>query len=252
MNIDLQKKTILITGSSGHIGSYLSLHLPEYLSKQYNIVLTDIYNKTSNKNFPFMKADISNVNSIKKVFEKYKVDIIIHLAANCSKKTPWEDLLPNNIIGIYNIFEIASQFKCERVIFASSINAVNNYPEGYTIKTTDLPNPKSLYGATKVWGEAIAKLYSTEKNLSSICIRFGRVVDKEDKRINSKNKGEEPFPASDRLITYEDVAQLVTKCVLAPKSIKFFIAHGLSDNKKKRLDISKTKKILKYKPKYRF
>lgn len=246
-------KTILITGANGNIGSYLSTHLQDYLRKEYNIILTDITQTSESKSSPsFIKADISNIDSLRKVFIKYKIDIVIHLAGKCSKNTPWKELLPNNIIGLYNVFEITAEFKCERIIFASSINAVNNYPEGKTIKTIDLPNPKSLYGATKVWGEAIAKLYSTERSLSAICIRFGRVVNKDDKRINSKNKSEEPFPASDRLIEFADATQLIAKCIEAPKSLKFFIAHGLSNNKKKRLEIGDTKRIIKYKPKYSF
>jgi UDP-glucose 4-epimerase len=243
------KKKILITGSSGFVGSNTIFILPNYLEKKYNFILTDIVKpKFSYKNYQFMKADISKMNSIKKVFRKYNPDIVVHLAANQSKKTSFEKLLPNNIIGTYNIFELSHKFNCERVVFSSSLNAVNNYPEGIIIKDDFLPNPKSLYGATKIWGEALARLYSVEKNISSICIRFGKVVDKNVGRINTKQKEEEIFNPINRLITFEDSAQLIAKSIEAPRFLKFFIAHGISDNKKKRLSLKKTKKILNYKP----
>ncbi len=242
------KKTILITGANGNLGTFMATHLHEYLKNKYKLILTDIKLLEYKTNNIFIKADISKIKSLEHIFDKYKINIVLHLAGNNSKETPWKQLLPNNVVGMYNIFQIASKFKCDRVVWSSSINSVNNYPEGITIKDNFLPHPKSLYGSTKVFGEAIAKLYATEHDLSCVCIRFGRVVDRNDERISLKHKKEEPFPSCDRLITFEDATQLVAKSIEAKKLLKFFIAHGLSDNKEKRLDIKETKRVLGYKP----
>lgn len=234
---------ILITGATGNLGSYMA----KELHGKYKLILTDIkVPKHKPKNF--VKANLTNFNAIKKLCKG--VDVVLHFGASCSKKTPWEELLPNNIIGTQNVFESAYQAGCKRVIFASSINAVNAYPEGKQIPKEALPRPANLYGATKVFGEALCSYYSDIKGLSVLCLRFGRITRKDELRMKVGHEGEEPFPSCDRLIIYEDASQLIKKCITAPKKLKLGIFNALSGNKKKRLDISETKKVLGYKPKY--
>ncbi len=234
---------ILITGVAGNLGSYMS----KDLEKKYNLVLTDI--KTpKQKPENFIKTNLCDFNAVKKLCKN--VDVVLHFAASCSKESPWEELLPNNIVSTRNIFEAAYMAGCKRVIFASSINAVNGYPEGKQIPLNALPKPANLYGATKIFGETLGNYYSAKKNLSVICLRFGRIVNKNDLRINIKNKKENPFPSCDRLIIYEDASQLIQKCISASMKIQFGIFNALSENRIKRLNIYETKKVLGYKPKY--
>lgn len=234
---------ILITGASGNLGSYVA----KELGHKYELILTDIIvPKQKSKNFK--KVNLADFNAMKKLFRG--VDVVLHFGASCSKNTPWEDLLSNNILGTRNVFEAAYQNGCKRVVFASSINAVNGYSEGKQIPFDALPKPPNSYGATKVFGEALGSYYSDEKNLSVLCLRFGRIVDKNDKRIKLENKDEEPFPKCDRFIIFEDALQIIQKCIVAPKKVKFGIFNALSDNREKRLDILSSKKILKYKPEY--
>ncbi len=234
---------ILITGAAGRLGSYMAKNL----QGEHELVLTDIKSpkqKTAN----FIKADLADFNAMKKLCKG--VDIVLHFGGSCDKETPWEELLPNNVIGSRNVFEAAAEAGCARVIFASSINAVDGYAKGMNIPATALPKPPNLYGAAKVFAEAMGSYYADKRNLSVICLRFGWIADKDDKRIQTINRGEFPVPSCDRVIIFEDAAQLIQKAITAPKKIKFGIFNALSDNTNKRLDISQTEKILGYKPEY--
>lgn len=235
---------ILITGAAGRLGSYMA----GVLEKKHDLILTDMRLPKEISKHKFVEANLTDFKTVKKLCKD--VDIVLHFAASAHKETPWEELLPNNIIGTRNVFEAASESNCKRVVFASSINAVNAYPEGKMIPSNIFPRPANIYGATKVWGEALASFYSDKKKLSILCIRFGRITEKDDSRIHKDYIGEKPFPSSDRIITYEDTAQLIEKCIHAPKKVKWGIFSGISDNKKKRLDISEAKKVLKYAPQY--
>lgn len=212
------KKTILITGSNGRIGRFLSLNLAKHLTNEYQFVFLDI-RSTKNNLEPFVKCDISNIQALRKVFIKHKIDFIIHLAAKSSKTTPWKSLVPNNIIGAFNIFQVASEFKCQRIIYASSFNAVDGDEKGTEKISNEIINPKNLYGATKGFGEIIAKLYSNSHKLSSIVIRLGKVINEKSKSVNQNRN---------RIIFYDDVAKLVAKSIEAPDTLKFFIVTGLN------------------------
>ena len=106
-------KTILVTGALGSIGSYLMLHLTEYLRKRYKIIFTDLYKpqkKSLDENF--IVSDLSSVSQVRKIFNENDIDVVIHLAAQSSKMTHWKDLLPSNIIMPYNIFQVAAENQC--------------------------------------------------------------------------------------------------------------------------------------------
>ena len=139
----VQKERVLITGASGKIGQLLVRHLKD----RYDLVLTDILEPSEHFNFPFTKADISNLEDISPLFEN--IDTVIHLAADYRREAPWESVLPNNVIGTYNAFEAAHQAGCKKMIYASSINSVDGYADGIQIHTTMPVAPLNLYGAGK-------------------------------------------------------------------------------------------------------
>ena len=104
----------------------------------------------------------------------------------------WEAVLRHNIIGTYNVFEASRETGVKRVVFASSGATVSGIEsdkpysdlvagryEGLTswpILTHLSPlRPSGLYGASKVWGEALGRHYADAHGLSVICVRIGRV-----------------------------------------------------------------------------
>jgi nucleoside-diphosphate-sugar epimerase len=230
------KRKVLLTGAAGRIGSFLTAHLAD----RYDFVLTDVRAPENTHGFPFTQANITELEAMLALCQG--IDTVVHLAADPRMQAPWDSLLPNNIIGLYNVFEAAQQAGCRRVIFASSVNAAFGYPKDVQVRT-DMPvRPLNLYGASKAWGEAVACFYADQKNLSAICLRFGWVVDRNSDWIRPDH------PYLDIALTYQDLAKLVAASIEAPAELHFGIFHGVSNNRWKRLDISDARKLLGYEP----
>jgi nucleoside-diphosphate-sugar epimerase len=203
-------------------------------------VLTDIRESVDTYGFPFRQADLANFGAIRPLCDN--MHTIIHLGADPRMQAPWETLLPSNIIGLYNVLQAAYEADCQRVIFASSINAVSGYPPEIQVRP-DMPvRPANLYGASKAWGEAAALFYAEQLGLSCFCLRLGWVVPGNSEQIRPGHA------MLDIVLTYEDLVRLITACLSAPASIHFGIFHALSNNRRNRLDISETRRILGYEP----
>lgn len=228
--------TVLITGAAGRIGSYLTAAWRE----RYQLVLTDVKEPEETYGFPFVAADLSDFDGIRPLCEG--VDTVVHLGADPRMQAPWESLLPNNVIAVRNVFEAAHQAGCSRVVFASSINAVYGYPEDRQVHTSMPVRPPNLYGATKVWGEAVACYYADQLGLSAVCLRYGGVTPHDHPRISFDNSN------LDIIITMRDLEKLTRGAVDAPADLRFGIYHGVSNNRYKRLDISDARRDLGYVP----
>ena len=90
-------RRILVTGAEGVIGTAVREHL-EGRYELTSLTLTE-------QEFPSHVADISDLDAIRPAFEG--VDAVVHLAASAELETPWDDVLRNNIVGTYNVFEAA-------------------------------------------------------------------------------------------------------------------------------------------------
>ncbi|MFN8490705.1 MAG: NAD(P)-dependent oxidoreductase [Caldilineaceae bacterium] len=236
------KRKILITGAAGRIGSFLT----EQWRARYDLVLTDVRAPQNTFGFPFTQANLTEMDKMQQLCQG--IDTVVHLGADPSMEAPWESLLPNNIIGLYNVFEAAAQAKVRRVIFASSVNAVLGYPEDQQINTQMPVYPINLYGATKCWGEAVARVYAHAKKFSAHCLRFGAVsyrpgVDPAyDARYNLHAQ------YFDLILTMEDLTKLVTASVEAADDLWFGVFHGVSNNRWKRMDLTDTRALIGYEP----
>lgn len=227
---------MLLTGAAGHIGGLIIAHLADH----YDWILTDLKRPADTRGFPFVPADITDLTALHPLCKD--AETIVHLAAMSNPDAAWQDLLQPNIVGVYNLFQAASEAGCRRIIFVSSLHAVDGYPRDIQIRA-DMPiSPISLYGATKAWGEAVAAFYALQKNLPTICLRIGWVMPRNDRRI---------VPGAPQLgfvLTQEDLIRLITASIDAPDDLRFGIFHGISNNHWKRLDISNARELLKYEP----
>lgn len=237
-------KKVLFLGATGKIGSDLLDEYKNHYKKYYDLILGIHKHKKFKKTdkhigFKTVKIDILNIKSLKKAMKG--IDIVVNLAAISDPKAKFEDLIKPNIIGCYNVFEAARKAKCEKVIFASSVHAVKGYPLSYQVKPNNPTKPITLYGASKIFGESLCHIFS--QYYSCIAIRIGAYVSNneiEHACLTRKNY--------DYVITQKDLAQLIHKCIMARK-IKFAILNGISNNRKKFMDLSLTKKLIGYKPK---
>jgi hypothetical protein len=231
------KRRVLITGAAGRIGSFILNQLKD----SYDFVLTDIRAPAETHGFPFTQANLTDYDAMLGLCQG--VETVIHLAAVISTRATWDQLLPNNIIGVHNIYQAAHEAGCRRVIFASTINVLSGYPdEKINIRVDEPIRPGNLYGASKAWGEAAGSVFADTKGLSVLCLRFGWVTPRDPDGIRQHPE------MWNMTITLPDVTQLVHRCIEAPDSLKFGVFNALSNNRELKLDISTTRELLGYVP----
>ena len=179
-------KKILITGSSGFIGFSLTLRL---LKKGYTILGYDSMNnyydiklkKSRNqilkkfKNFNFVKGELENQKKLNKYALKFKPQIIIHLAAQAgvrySLNVP-RKYLSSNIIGTFNVIEIAHKIKVKHLLIASSSSVYGSNKESVFKEINKTDSQLSIYAATKKSTESIAHSYSALWKLPITMLRL--------------------------------------------------------------------------------
>lgn len=236
------KRKLLITGAAGRIGSFLTNQWKD----RYDLVLTDVRAPKETFGFPFTPANLTEMDKIQALCQG--IDTVIHLGADPSMEAAWESLLPNNIIGTYNVFEAAAQAGVRRVVYASSVNAVFGYPVDQQVHTSMPVYPINLYGATKCWGEAAARVYAHLKKFSAICLRFGAVSYRPGTDPEYNGRYTPDYEYLDIILTMEDLTKLVTASVEAADDLWYGVFQGVSNNRWKRLDITDARAIIGYEP----
>lgn len=225
-------KRILITGAAGKIGDALRTGL----RGSYPLLrLIDIASLgPDGANEEHCKADVRDIAQIENAMGG--IDCVVHLAG-VPEEAEWEHILPLNIEGCYNIFEAARRQRVKRVIFASSNHAVGFHRRERFIDNTAVPRPDTRYGVSKVFGEALGRLYADKYGLSVACLRIGtfRIPDR-------------PADARQLLtwISHRDTVQLFRRCIDHP-NYHFITVYGVSNNLRSRWDNSNVK-FLGYRP----
>lgn len=189
-NLNLSGKTIFITGMAGFIGSYLALEL---LKRENNIrivgidSITDYYDVSLKEerlrkleaytNCTFIKGNIADKALIEKIFNEYKPNIVVNLAAQAGVRysiTNPDAYVESNLIGFYNILEACrhSNPQVEHLVYASSSSVYGSNKKVPYSTDDKVDNPVSLYAATKKSNELIAHAYSKLYNIPSTGLRF--------------------------------------------------------------------------------
>ena len=229
-------KTILITGALGRIGSALVKYI-DALETGYDLRLADLEVEDERG----VQVNVTDLASCRLACEA--VDAVIHLAAVASPDASFEEILPTNIVGTYNIFQAASEAGVRRIVYASSAHVVAGYPLDVQVRT-DMPvRPRNLYGVSKAYGEALAAYFAYQKNIEAIAVRIGAFGYQHDwVQMSADDLGAWAEP--------KDLCALFIRCIEAEMAEgPFMIAHGISDNRFKRLDLSDTRGLLGYEPK---
>ncbi len=181
-------KTILITGSSGFIGSNLAKRILKD-DKDIKVVgldnMNDYYDVSIKKyrlndlkkfdNFIFIEGDLADKKLIESLFEKYHFDIVVNLAAQAGVRysiiNP-DAYISSNIIGFYNILEACRHNPVKHLVYASSSSVYgSNSKVPYSVDDK-VDNPVSLYAASKKSNELMAHAYSKLYNIPCTGLRF--------------------------------------------------------------------------------
>jgi len=179
-------RKILVTGAAGFIGFHLSDALLQRGDKVLGVDnLSDYYDVRmkrkrlsilkKNKEFKFVKLDISKYEALEKLIADERPDEIVHLAAQAGVRyslvNPWA-YASANYLGTLNIFEAAKRQKLERVIYASSSSVYGDNEKQPFSETDRTDTPISLYGATKRANELLAYSYYHLYGMDMIGLRF--------------------------------------------------------------------------------
>lgn len=187
-NIELNNKTILVTGAAGFIGSNLAKRLLNEVNNIRVIGLdnmNDYYdvnikhyrlNELSKfNNFIFIKGNLSDKELINKIFEEYKPEVVVNLAAQAGVRysiTNPDAYIESNLIGFYNILEACRHNPVEHLVYASSSSVYGSNKKVPYSTDDKVDNPVSLYAATKKSNELLAHAYSKLYNIPSTGLRF--------------------------------------------------------------------------------
>lgn len=186
--VNLEKKTILVTGAAGFIGANLVRRICEEspsstvigidnLNDYYDVTLKEYRLKELEKYppFVFIKGNIADKSLMFEIFEKYRPAVAVNLAAQAGVRysiTNPDAYVESNLIGFFNILEACRHYPVEHLVYASS-SSVYGSNQKVPYSTEDkVDNPVSLYAATKKSDELMAHAYSKLYNIPSTGLRF--------------------------------------------------------------------------------
>lgn len=188
-NVDLEGKTVLVTGAAGFIGSNLVKRLfRDY--KDIKVVgidsVTDYYDvnikyerlkeiESLNRDWTFVKASIADRDMVNDLFGKYHFSTVVNLAAQAGVRysiTNPDAYIESNLIGFYNILEACRHHEVEHLVYASSSSVYGSNKKVPYSTDDKVDNPVSLYAATKKSNELMAHAYSKLYNIPSTGLRF--------------------------------------------------------------------------------
>ncbi|WP_166297506.1 NAD-dependent epimerase/dehydratase family protein [Bradyrhizobium sp. 2S1] len=199
--------TVLLTGAAGKIG----LRLREFLRPPIRLRSTDILALDPPRDGEeTVRCDLSDPLAARSVVAG--VDAIVHMAG-IPREAPIEQIASANLIATYNVFAAAHAAGVKRVVFGSTNHVVGFYPVEQSVDASALPRPDTLYGASKVFGEAVARLFWDKHGIESVCIRIGSAL---DKPTNVRQLS--------TWVSYRDLGELVWRSLVAPRSRRH-VAH---------------------------
>jgi NAD+ dependent glucose-6-phosphate dehydrogenase len=232
-------RLVLLTGAAGRIGSNFFAEAADRYAFRLADSRIDTLTGAAARGHEVIALDVADLAACREACRA--VDTVVHLAADPSPAADfYGSLLDNNIKGTYNIFRAAKDQGCRRVVFASSVHAVAGYPLDVQPHADSPIRPINMYGVSKCFGEAVAACFAYAEGLSSIAVRIGAYDADWLRRIPTAN-------SMSAFLSHRDLNQLLFRCIETP-DVAFAIVPAVSNNRFKRMDISRTRELLGYDP----
>ena len=208
-----RKTAVAFTGAGGAIGRVIR---PGLLARGIDLRSIDIAPiEPLDPSEAVLQGDLRDPATVDRAFEGR--DIVLHLAGT-SVERPLPEIIDNNLRALHEVFEGARRHRIRRVVFASSNHAFGMHEAGTRLELDAPYRPDSLYGLSKVWGEAMARLYWDKHGIEAISLRIGSAA---------------PRPTEERhLSTWlgeDDMMRLVTRCIEV-ETIGCLAVWGVSNN----------------------
>ena len=222
---------VLLTGPSGRVGR----HLVEDYATRYDLHTFDMVPSTRPQSHLGTLQDIASLRAAMQ-----GVDVVLHLAATSDEAPFLEELVPNNIEGLYNLMEAAHAEGVRRVVFASSVQAVWDQLEktGQPLET-DVLSPCSLYGVSKIFGEVLGEWYHRYRGIEFVAVRLSWFQETERVETDAWINNVWISPADTRLLF---------QCAIEAPNVGYAIVNGTSRAPKTLLSLESARRVLNYEP----
>jgi uronate dehydrogenase len=220
---------VLLTGAAGRIGTALrpGLRTREGLRE---LRLSDIEPLAVEHPIETVApADLGDADAILKAAQG--IDAIVHLDG-IPGEADLATLTGPNLHGVFHALDAARRAGVRRVVLASSNHVTGFEPAGRRLAGHEPPRPDSLYGATKVFGEALGRLYSDKFGLEVICLRIGTFAERPHERRHLST-----------WLSPADGVRLVVACLSAPSPLAFRVVYGASANTRGWWDLGPAREL---------
>ncbi len=258
---------VLVTGSSGRVGTAIMNHLPK--KGAYDVTGLDIVDHPEHET---IVADLRDSKAVHQACADQ--DAIVHaghnVALNSETRTvQWNGALLDNLWSGTLVFQAAAEANVDSVVYASSNHGVGGYEDEHAPELYDLgyeltlgpdatPRPDSLYAVQKLYDESMGRFVATQYDLAVYAIRIGNVQPPETDSPHLAVAAGEHEPGStahERQIrrmramwfSRRDVANMIDAC-LRDDTVSFNVFYGVSDNERSWFDIEHAKRTIGYTP----
>lgn len=154
------------------------------------------------------------------------IEVLVHMAGT-SVERPLPEIIENNLVALHQVYEGARRHGVRRIIFASSNHAFGMYGTGERLRLDAEYRPDGFYGLSKVWGEAMARMYWDKHGIEGVCLRIGTTMGRppENQRQLSTWMGS------------DDLVQLVLRSICAD-DVGYAAVWGISANTRAYYDLT--------------
>ena len=218
---------ILITGAAGRIGTVLVQGLQDrHQLRGFDRVEMPDLDDT-------VVGDLSDFDTC--LHATQDMEAIIHLGARAGVVSPWDQVLPSNIVGTYNLFEAARQNSVRRIAFASRAGLLSSYPKSQQ-RTVDMyPMPENYYSVSKVFGESLGYMYSSLHDMEVVSVRIGNL-----------KRDHEP-PDHPHQLSHGDAVRCF-EAAITRSGVKYEVVFGVSDSNWPLYDVEHGRQAIGYDP----
>lgn len=218
-------RRVLLTGAAGALGSVLR----PSLAAQWALRSSDREPVAGlHDNEEFVRCDLADRAATDAIVAG--CDAVVHFGG-IAQEDEFDPLCHSNIAGTYNVFEAARRHGARRIVFASSNHVVGFYTVDQHVDADAPVRPDSLYGVSKVFGEALARYYVDKFDMEVACLRIGAALEQPRTRRHVSC-----------WLSYPDLWRLVRACLVTHR-IGFTVVYGSSANERSWWDNGKAAHI---------
>jgi uronate dehydrogenase len=153
------------------------------------------------------------------------VDVLVHMAGT-SVERPLPEIIENNLVALHQVYEGARRHKVRRVVFASSNHAFGMYSTSDKLRLDAAYRPDGFYGLSKVWGEALARMYWDKHGIEGVSLRIGTTMGRPPENLRQLSNW----------MGTDDLVELVMRAIEAP-GVGYCDVWGISANSRAYYDL---------------